>query len=165
MSTPEEKQYIQNLWDRNYLNIRKSTQINSSTQFKRIVVAFELYDVSVDSNNKMYPMVEATLKFLSDCPAYSLYVWTNTPPETSKWFVDNVFTPHGIKIQGVNEGIFVEDPNYSKIKPWIDVLIDRSAGFDPGDWYWAYQVFRVSRAILYNKDDSFKIKVIKPGAL
>ena len=165
MKTPEEKHYIQNLWERNYLNIRKSTQLNSSTQVKSIVVGFELYEVSVDANNKMYPMVLDTLKLLSNCPAYNLYIWTNSPPATSRWFVDNVFIPNGIKIKGVNEGIFVKDPNYSPVKPWIDVLIDRSAGFDPTDWYWTYQVFRVSQAILYDKDDSVKVNIIKPGAI
>ena len=164
MATADDKKTIEDMWKMNFLNIRRSTMTNVDNNTQRIVVGLELYDVCIDHQNNLYPWAREALQFITDCECFRLYVWTNQPDVVSKSVVDNIFEPNGIKVRGINSGFFVTHPEYSRAKPWIDVLIDKNAGFDTNHWYWVYNLFRVSDTLMCHKDDSFAHKIVQGNA-
>jgi hypothetical protein len=160
VTTAEDKKTIEEMWRANFLNIRRATMTNVDNKTQRIVVGLELYDVCIDYQNNLYPWAREALQYISDCNCFRLYVWTNQADKISSAVVDNIFVPNGIKVKGVNSGFFVTNPDYSKTKPWIDVLIDKSSGFDTNHWYWVYNMFRLSDMLMCHKDDSVTRKIV-----
>jgi hypothetical protein len=153
MTNADDKQVIASLWEHNYLNVRRATAIAKESG-KKIVVGVELYDVSIDRQNKLFPWAAEALSAISPNSRYSLNIWSIYNDSTMRWFRDNVFTLHKIKIDGMNDGIFVFEKDFSPVKPIIDICIDTSSGFETRNWYWLYHLFRLSDAMLSDRDNS-----------
>ncbi len=160
MNNANERQTVQTLWESNYLNIRRATQTCKATPYKKLVVATELYNVCVDTNNNFYPWAKEALQFIASKPCFSFYIWTIYGEKYSSWIYNNLFAPNKINAKGINEGFYLFGGDYSTIKPVIDVSIDISSGFDNQHWYWIYQLFRVSDGML-NENDNSAIRVIR----
>ena len=161
MTNAGDKKIIEDLWHSNFLNIRRATQTNIENKTQRIIVGLELYDVCIDYQNNLYPWAREALQHISSCECFRLYVWTNQRDEISSAVVENIFKPNNINVRGINSGFFVMNPEYSRAKPWIDVLIDRCSGFSSSDWYWIHNLFKVSDTLLCQKDDSFAHKIVR----
>lgn len=153
MTNADDKQSILALWQSNYLNIRRAS-LGAKESNKKVIVGVELYDVSVDRQNKLYPWAKEALSVISGCDKYSLHIWSLYNQDTMMWVKNNLFAQNGIFVNGMNEGMFIFSKDYSPIKPAIDVNIDISSGFECNHWYWVYQLFRVSEAMLCDKDNS-----------
>lgn len=153
MTNATDKQAVLTLWQSNYLNIRRATT-GAKESNRKVIVGVELYDVSIDRQNKLYPWAKEALNVLSSCNRYSVNIWSIYNEDVMTWAKNNVFVPNGVQIDGMNSGFFIYAKEYSSAKPVIDVNIDLSSGFESINWYWVYQLFRVSEAMLCEKDNS-----------
>lgn len=150
MSDDEVRQNLAQLWSSNMLNIRRATMEAQAQGRSRLDVAFELVDVVFNPDGEFLPYARECLVYLASRNVFSLYIWTIADTETSTRLKITKLAPLGIAIKGHNENPYRRNVAWDARKPWFDVIIDRTAGFDVqnGLWYWAMGLFRTSADVL-----------------
>ncbi len=150
LSDDEVRQYLSQLWSSNMLNVRRATMDAQVQGRTRLDVAIELVDVTFGPNGEFQPYARECLTFLASRPVFGLFLWTIADHETSTRLNITKLAPLGITFKGHNENPFRRNVAWDASKPWFDVIIDRTAGFDvrEGLWFWAHGLFRTAADVL-----------------
>lgn len=150
MSDDDVRQYLAQLWSSNMLNIRRATMEAQAHGRTRLDVAFELVDVAFGPDGEFLPYARECLVFLASRNVFSLYIWTIADHETSTRLNITRLAPLGVTIKGHNENPFRRNVAWDARKPWFDVIIDRTSGFEVqnGLWYWAMGLFRTAADVM-----------------
>ena len=112
--------------------------------FDKIYVLIDLHGTIIKPNytygkipTEFYPNALETLKLMTICEDITLIMYTCSHPHEINEYVE-LFKKNGIKFEYVNENPeVVTQANgygcYDK-KPYMNVLLDDKAGFDPSEW-------------------------------
>lgn len=150
MNDDEVRQQLAQLWSSNMLNIRRATMEAQAQGRTRLDVAFELVDIVFAPNGEFLPYAKDCLAYLGSRNVFSLYLWTMADHETSTRLNITKLAPLGVTIKGHNENPFRRNVAWDARKPWFDIVIDRTSGFDVqnGLWFWAMGLFRTAADVL-----------------
>ena len=97
---------------------------------------------------EFYPRAENIMKYLSSRKDIVLILWTCSKQDEIRDYLD-FFKERGIEFEYVNENQGVGNDNYGDYtkKPYMNLLLDDKAGFDPKtDWEVVDRLFTI-----YNK--------------
>lgn len=115
-----------------------------SRGWKDIYVFVDLHETCVEPNytpgeitTEFYPYAKETLQLMTKRPDIKLVMWTSSHPKEINQYI-RFFIENQIEFLYVNENPEVTTQlggygNYDK-KPYMNILIDDKAGFDPIEW-------------------------------
>lgn len=143
---------VAQLWTSNFLNIRRATESARSTARRRLDIGFELNDMTFTASGEFHKYALECLSYLSRTSYFGIHVWTLVSPEQMERLILDKLNPANIYVRGQNENSLSKGVSKNPRKPWFDVLLDTTSGFDPvsGHWYWAHVLFQVATESLAN---------------
>lgn len=158
--TNQIKEHVNKCWDDNKYNVQHGTQ----DALKR---SPSLFHVAVEINNsifedktthKMFPYCLDALRFLTSSRNINCFAFTELKLNDAIEFTETQLSPFGIQFLYINENPYMTDRTKSICKPYYDFMIDFKCGFVPKlEWYWFYQIMRVSDQVLEVKNKNIEI--------
>lgn len=141
---------VQQLWSANFLNIRRATEQALQQGRSRIDIGLELIHTTHDSKGAFFTGARECLVYLSKSSTFGLHLWTIASPEKVQLLMNTQFDPAQISFHGKNTNPLHTNIAWDQRKPWFDVLLDHTSGFDPGagQWFWAHQLFNTAAKAL-----------------
>jgi hypothetical protein len=145
MSNADSRAMVTQLWTANFLNIRRATETARSQGRTRLDIGFELLEVTFDFNGNFHKYAIECLAYLSQTSYFAIHVWTLALPEQMAAMIAKL-TNSNIYVRGQNENASRKNVAWNTRKPWFDVLLDTTSGFDAGagHWYWAQVLFQIA---------------------
>jgi hypothetical protein len=117
----------------------------------KVYYAFDIHGTILEPNyqygntpDKFYPMAKKTLQYLTKLPDICMFLYTCSHPHEIEEYIA-LFKANGIEFQYINENPEVVTQNdgygnYDK-KPYMNVLFEDKAGFDPMvEWQEVYDL-------------------------
>ena len=101
--------------------------------------------VTFDFNGNFHKYAIECLAYLSQTSYFAIHVWTLALPEPMAAMIQKL-TNANIYVRGQNENASRKNVAWNTRKPWFDVLLDTTSGFDAGagHWYWAQVLFQIA---------------------
>lgn len=173
MANSDSRAMVVQLWASNFLNIRRATEATRSQGRRRLDIAIELNDMTFAASGDFHKYAADCLAYLSRTSFFGIHVWTLVSPEQMENLIVGKLNPANIYVRGQNENSLSKNVSKNGRKPWFDIILDTTSGFDPvaGHWYWAHVLFQVATESLANassgqtfirSDERFG-KAIDPG--
>ncbi len=145
MSNADSRAMVTQLWTANFLNIRRATETARSQGRTRLDIGIELLEVTFDYNGALHKYASECLTYLSQTSFFAIHVWTLALPEAMAAMIAKLNAAN-VYVRGQNENASRKNVAWNTRKPWFDVLIDTTSGFDAaaGHWYWAQVLFQIA---------------------
>ena len=145
MSNADSLVMVTQLWTANFLNIRRATETARSQGRTRLDIGFELLEVTFDYNGNFHQYAVDCLAYLSRTSFFAIHAWTFALPEDMAAMISNLINVY-VFVRGQNENTSRKNVAWNTRKPWFDVLLDTTSGFDAaaGHWYWANVLFQIA---------------------
>jgi hypothetical protein len=145
MSNADSRVMVTQLWTANFLNIRRATETARTQGRTRLDIGFELLEVTFDYNSNFHTYAVDCLSYLSRTSFFALHVWTLALPEPMAAMIAKLNNVN-VFVRGQNENASRKNVAWNTRKPWFDVLLDTTSGFDAGagHWYWAMVLFQIA---------------------
>jgi hypothetical protein len=145
MSNADSRTMVTQLWTANFLNIRRATETARSQGRTRLDIGFELLEVTFDYSGGFHKYAIECLSYLSQTSFFAIHAWTLALPEPMDAMIAKL-TAANVYVRGRNENSSRKNVACNTRKPWFDVLIDVTSGFDAGagHWYWAHVLFQIA---------------------
>lgn len=146
MADPDVRAQTQQLWAANFLNIRRATEEARVQARTRLDVGVELLDMTFTAAGEFHQYAAECLAFISRNSFFGLHLWTLASPDMVTQLTSQKLVPANIHARGCNENPLRKNVAWDPRKPWFDILIDRTSGFDPaaGHWYWANGLLQIA---------------------
>jgi hypothetical protein len=136
----EKSNLIERLWRNNWLNIKKATEVAATRKPHVMFVGIELANTVVNnSTGVLFPYAAATLNYIKTGTHYKIIVSTYLDDD----YVTNLIRTCKLPIDWVNM-----NPCFNTVKPFMDCYIDATAGFQPSEWMYVLEMFKLSETRL-----------------
>jgi hypothetical protein len=146
MTDHDPRAQTHQLWTANFLNIRRATEEARTQARTRLDIGVELLDITFTAAGEFHPYAAECLAFISRNSFFGLHLWTFAAPEQVSRLQLAKLSPANIHPRGHNENPQRKNINWDPRKPWFDLVLDRTSGFDPaaGHWYWAHGLLQIA---------------------
>ena len=114
----------------------------------------------------LYPKAEPTLQMMSAHPNVKLILWSSSLPETNLEY-QKFFLQKGIRFSAINSNPFEGSTVYADFdtKPYMSLILDDKAGFQPSDWEELHDYFVMMKALNLLKAMSDGASASETGAV
>ena len=130
---------VHRLWKNNWLNFRHATENVAIRQINKLYIAFELAETVIDANGVAYPNAINVLNYIY----HSTISHTLVTTFLDQPYIDNIVAYTGLKYDWVNH-----NHHFSGSKPYYDILIDSRAGFQPSEWVYVIDMYKMAEMSL-----------------
>ena len=132
--------FPERLWRNNWLNVRKATDIAKARNPRKMYVGLELANTVLNNlDGQIYPFAAETWNYIKTGNHYHIIVSTYFDDA----YVTQFLRGSNLKCDWVNV-----NPHFKTIRPFYDCYIDSAAGFQPDEWMYVLEMFKMSEKIL-----------------